>query len=263
MDFNFKKKYGQNFLMDQNILNKIVSLIKDKEDSLVIEVGCGDGRLTKKLCESFSFVLGYEIDNDLKEILPNNLKEYDNKTILFKDFLNTNISEDIKAFNYKNKYVIANLPYYITTPIIEKIIDEKINPDMMILMMQKEVGDRFSAKVDTKDYSSITIYLNYYFDIKKEFIVSRNCFNPRPNVDSVILSFKKKEERIKLKNEELFFKLVKDSFKYKRKNIRNNLKEYDLEKINEILNKYNLDLNSRAEQISIEIFCEISNNLSI
>ena len=262
-NFNFKKKFGQNFLIDENIVNKIISIANDKEDSLVIEIGCGDGRLTKKLCENFSFVLGYEIDNEVRDNLLNNIKDLENNNIIFDDFLSRNLKEDIKKYNYKNIYVISNLPYYITTPIIQKLIDEQININKMILMVQKEVGDRFSAKYNTKEYSSITVYLNYYFDIKKEFIVSKNCFYPKPNVDSIIVSFTSKNNKILLNDEKLFFKLVRDAFKYKRKTIKNNLKDYDLIKIEEILNKNGLNLNTRAEQIPIEIFCEISNYLSI
>lgn len=168
---------------------------------------------------------------------------------------------DIKLFKYDKLYVVANLPYYITTPIIEKIINSKIDADTLVFMVQKEVGDRFSAKVGTKEYSSLSVYLNYYYDIKKEFIVKRNSFLPRPNVDSIVVSFKKKDKMLEVYDEDLFFKLVRDSFKFKRKNIRNNLKEYNLEVIEKVLNKYNYDLNVRAEALSINIFVDIANNL--
>lgn len=158
-------------------------------------------------------------------------------------------------------YVVANLPYYITTPIIEKIISSNINPDILVFMVQKEVGDRLSAKVGTKEYSSLSVYLNYYYDIKKEFILKRNCFLPSPNVDSVVVSFKKKDKMLEVYDEKLFFKLVRDSFKFKRKNIRNNLKEYNLVVIEKVLKKYNFDLNVRAEAISVDIFVDIANNL--
>ena len=127
-------------------------------------------------------------------------------------------------------------------------------------MVQKEVGDRFRAKPNTKDYSSLSVYLNYYFDVKKILDVSRNVFLPKPNVDSIVVEFTKKEQ-VELKNKELFFNLVRDSFKQKRKNLRNNLKNYDLNKIDEILKEHNMDLTYRAEQIPIEMFIEISNKL--
>ena len=128
-------------------------------------------------------------------------------------------------------------------------------------MVQKEVGERFSAKTNSKDYSSITVFLNYYFNIKKEFIVSKNAFVPKPNVDSIIISLNKKENKVYVKNEELFFKLIRDSFKQKRKTLKNNLKDYDFNKIIEILNLHNLPETVRAEQIDLETFAEISNCL--
>ena len=261
-DFRFKKNFGQNFLIDKNITKKIAESIEEKENSLVIEVGCGDGRLTKELCKNYSQVLCYEIDKEVEPYLKDNLKEYNNYSVIFGDFLNKDINRDVENYKFDNLYIIANLPYYITTPIIEKIISSKINPKIMIFMVQKEVGDRFSAKPGTKEYNSLTVYLNYYFNIKKEFIVNRNSFLPKPNVDSIIVSFKRKERTIEVINEELFFKLVKDSFKFKRKTLKNNLINYDLEIINKVLNKYNLDLTVRAEQISLYIFCDIANNLN-
>lgn len=260
--FNFKKNFGQNFIIDKNIIDNIINKCNIEKDSLVIEIGPGAGSLTTKLVEKANKVLCYEIDTTLKPILEENLKGYNNVEIVFKDFLNSNVEEDIKKYNYKKLYVIANLPYYITTPIIEKIIDSNILIDQMVFMVQKEVGDRFVAKPNSRDYNSLTIYLNYYFDIKKEFIVNRNSFMPKPNVDSIVVSFKSKENKNILINETLFFKLVRDSFKFKRKNIRNNLKEYDLNIIENILKKYNFDLTVRAEQLSLEIFCDLANNLS-
>ena len=133
--------------------------------------------------------------------------------------------------------------------------------DKLVVMVQKEVGDRFKAIPGTKDYNSLSIYLNYYFDVKKILDVSKNVFIPKPNVDSIVVEFSKKTDKLKLHNEELFFKLVKDSFVQKRKTLRNNLKGYDLEKIEEVLNKYGFDLSVRAEQLPIEVFIEIANKL--
>ena len=259
IEHNFKKKFGQNFLQDKNIIRKIVEVAKPTKEDLVIEIGPGAGALTEELVKK-SNVLAYEIDKELEETLNNKFKNKNIK-IIFDDFLNRNIKEDLKEFKYNNLYVIANLPYYITTPIINKIIEEKIPVEKMVLMVQKEVGERFSATLGTKDYSSITIFLNYYFNIKKEFIVSKNCFYPKPNVDSIIISFSKKGKKYNIKNEELFFKLIKDSFKQKRKTLKNNLKEYNFEKVEEILLKNNIAIDVRAENISLETFIEISNNL--
>jgi 16S rRNA (adenine1518-N6/adenine1519-N6)-dimethyltransferase len=128
-------------------------------------------------------------------------------------------------------------------------------------MVQKEVGDRFKATPGTKDYNSLSIYLNYYYKVRKLLDVSRNVFIPRPNVDSIVVCFDKREDKLKLNNEDLFFKLVRDSFSFKRKTLRNNLKGYDLEKVLEILKRYNLDLSVRAEALPIEVFVDIANNL--
>lgn len=260
-NFNFKKSFGQNFLKDINLVKKIVNSAEIKEKSLVIEIGPGAGILTKELANVADKVLAYEIDTRLEEILDKNLKEYQNIDIIYDDFLNRNVKEDLKNYSYEHLYVVSNLPYYITTPIITKIIEEKIELERIVIMVQKEVGDRFAAKVGTKEYNSLTVFLNYYFDIKKLFIVNRNNFVPKPNVDSIIVSLNKKEERISLDNPTKFFQLVRDSFKYKRKTLRNNLKNYDLGKIEQVLNKHHLTLSVRAEQLPLEIFIEISNNI--
>ena len=260
-NFTFKKKFGQNFLKDQNILDKIVNKSEVDKDTLVIEIGVGAAALTKTVAPNAYKVLGYEIDTTLKPILEDKLKEYNNIDIIYDDFLNRNVNEDIKKYNYKKLYVIANLPYYITTPIITKLIDDNVNVDKMVVMVQKEVGDRFNAKPDTKSYNSLTVFLNYYFDINKLMDVSRKCFVPEPNVDSVIIELKRKETKYNVKNEKIFFKLVRDAFTHKRKNLRNNLKGYDLEKIENVLKEYNLDLNVRAEHLTIDQFINISNEL--
>lgn len=260
-NFNFKKKFGQNFIVDENIINSIVTKSAIDNETLVIEIGPGAGSLTAKLAESSKQVLCYEIDTTLKEILNENLKQYNNVDIIYQDFLEADVINDIKKYNYNKLYIVANLPYYITTPIIINVIEKKLNVDKMVVMVQKEVGDRFKANVGTKDYNSLSIYLNYYFNVKKLMDISRNIFIPKPNVDSIVVEFTKKENNYNLKNEEIFFKLIRDSFTQKRKTIRNNLKNYDLNKIEEILKKHNQDLSTRAEQITIETFVEIANNL--
>ncbi len=261
-DFKFKKKFGQNFLVDENIVNKIINTISIKDNNLVIEIGCGDGRLTRKLCERFDKVLGYEIDLDVKDRLFETLKVFDNYNIIFEDFLSSSLISDVSKYDYDNLYVMGNLPYYITTPIIEKLVLSGLDFNSMTFMVQKEVGDRIGAKVGTKDYSSLTVFLSYFYDIKKEFIVSRNSFIPRPNVDSMIISFNKRETLYKLIDRDLFFKLVRDSFKFKRKTIKNNLSSYDLNIIDNVLIKYGFNLNTRAEQIPINVFCEMANELA-
>ncbi len=256
-EFKFKKRFGQNFLIDDNILNNIVEKAQIEEDSLVIEIGCGAGALTKKLVNASSSVVGYEIDETLKPILSTI-----DADIIFDDFLKRDVKKDIEKYSYNKLYIVANLPYYITTPIITKIIEDKIPVDKIVIMVQKEVGDRFSAKVNTKDYNSLTLFINYYFDVKKLFTVSKNVFIPKPNVDSVVISLERKSIKYDVKNEEVFFKLIRDSFRQKRKTLKNNLKGYDFNLIKEVLNKNNYNDDVRAEALPIYVFVEISNRLS-
>jgi len=260
--FNLKKMFGQNFIMDENVISAIITKSQIDKDTLVIEIGPGAGSLTYGLAKVAKNVLCYEIDTTLKALLEDNLKGLDNVEIIFKDFLKANVFDDIKKYEYKKIYVVANLPYYITTPIIIKFIEDGIPIDKLVVMVQKEVGDRFKAKPNTKDYNSLSIYLNYYFDVKKILDISKNVFIPKPNVDSIVVEFTKKENLFDLKDKDIFFKLVKDSFNQKRKTLKNNLKSYNLTKIEVILNKYGFDLTVRAEQLPIEVFVDISNNLT-
>jgi len=259
-DFSLKKKFGQNFIVDENLIDSIVNKSMIDNETLVLEIGPGAGSLTYKLAGQAGFVLCYEVDVTLENVLKENLREFNNVNIIFEDFLKADVSNELAKYDFKKIYVVANLPYYITTPILIKIIEDKLNVDKIVVMVQKEVGDRFRAIPGTKDYSSLSVYLNYYYNVKKVLDVSRNVFIPKPNVDSIVVEFSKKE-LVQLNNEELFFKLVRDSFKQKRKNLRNNLKDYNLNKVLEVLNKYGYDLSVRAEQLSIEIFQDIANNL--
>lgn len=259
-DFHLKKKFGQNFICDENLIDAIITKADIDKNTLVIEIGPGAGSLTYKLAHFAKNVLCYEVDTTLKEVLAANLNGLNNVNIVFEDFLKANVLDDIKHYDFDKLYVVANLPYYITTPILIKIIEDELDVDKIVVMVQKEVGDRFKAKPGTKDYSSLSVYFNYYFDVKKILDVSRNVFVPKPNVDSIVLEFNKKEQH-KLNNKEIFFKLVRDSFKQKRKTIKNNLIGYDLDKVSSVLKKYNYDLSVRAEQLDIEVFEEIANKL--
>lgn len=257
----FKKRYGQNFLKDSNVVKRIVDVVSDKEDSLVIEVGVGGGILTRELASSFNNVLAYEIDESLKDEINNRLSSFNNINILYKDFLKTNIKEDIEKYDNRNCYFISNVPYYITSPIIMKLIESNVSFDKIVLMVQKEVGERFSATPGSKNYGAISVILQYFYDIKKEFIVNRGNFIPVPNVDSVIVSFCPSKKNLKVNDINVFKKLVNDSFRFKRKTIKNNLFDYDLTIIKNILEKNGYSLSSRAEEISLCTFCEISNSL--
>lgn len=255
-NFEYKKSLGQNFLIDNNIIKKISDSIKPTSKDLIIEIGPGAGALTKELVKKDAEVICFEIDTRLKEVLES--INSDNLKVNFIDFLKVNLKEYIND-KYEKLYFVGNLPYYITTAIINKIIGES-DPEEITIMVQKEVGDRFAAKPNTREYNSLSVFLQYHFDIVTVCKVSKNCFEPKPKVDSVVVKFIKKEKKY-VKNELHFYKLVKDSFMQKRKNLRNNLKNYDLDKINEVLNKYNKDLTARAESLSIEEFIDISNEL--
>lgn len=259
--FSLKKKFGQNFIVDENIIDAIINKSGVDKNTLVIEIGPGAGSLTYKLALSSGNVLCYEIDTTLKELLQENISECNNVEIIYKDFLQANIKEDLKKYDYDKIFVVANLPYYITTPIIVKIIEDDIPVDKLVVMVQKEVGDRFKAVPGSKDYGSLSVFLNYYFDVKKLMDVSCNIFLPKPNVDSIVVEFKKKENLLELKDRELFFKLIRDSFSQKRKTIRNNLKRYNLEVVETVLNKYGYNLTVRAEQLPLEIFVNLANSL--
>lgn len=252
-ELSAKKSLGQNFLKDNNILNMIADSIKTKDD-LIIEIGPGMGALTKKLINKDSYVIAYEIDERTKEyLLP---LENEKTKIIYKDFLKTDIKEDIKDIEYNNLYVIANIPYYITTPIIEHIISENINVSAMTLLVQKEVAERFSAKPKTKEYGAITVYLNYFFEVEKLFNVKNTCFSPAPKVDSAVVRFTKKENIYDVDNKK-FFKFITECFSQKRKTLKNNLRNYDWNKVKEILDKHNILESCRAEELTLDIFIEI------
>ena len=253
--FKTKKSLGQNFLIDTSIVDRIIKSVDVKGNEKILEVGPGIGYLTKELKSFNSDLTCFEIDLDTKKYLD---KLVDDKTkVIYKDFMQVDLNE---YYNKDDKiHVIANIPYYITTPIIEKIIDSKLNILDMTLMVQKEVADRLSSKPKSSEYGYITVYLNYYFEVNKLFNVDKSCFNPAPKVDSAIIQLKKKD-KVKV-NEEVFFKLIKDSFKLKRKNLRNNLREYDLDKIETILSNHGLSLTARAEELSLDVFIDIANNL--
>lgn len=260
-DVNFKKKYGQNFLKRKAVVERIADVCAITKNDLVIEVGPGGAILTRELARRAGNVLAYEIDIDLEPELNRKLGDFSNVTILFQDFLESNITKDIADFSYENIYFVSNVPYYITTPIVMKLIDSKINFKKICMMVQKEVGLRFTAVPGSKVYGSISVFLNYFYRVKKEFLVSRKEFVPVPNVDSVIISFESREELLPLTDEKLFFQIVRDSFQFKRKNIRNNLKKYNLDVVASVLEKYGYNLSVRAEQLPLEIFIELANAL--
>lgn len=260
-DVKFKKRFGQNFLKDINIVRKIVNVADIDNNSLVIEVGPGGGVMTKELALVAKNVLAYEVDLELKEELEKRVGSCENVEVKFKDFLEANIKDDIEKYQYDKLFFVSNVPYYITTPILLKIIKSNLNFDKVVMMVQKEVGERFASLPGRKEYGAITVLLNYYYDIKLEFKVSRKQFIPEPNVDSVVVSFVPKKERLEVKDVTYFEKIVRDSFQFKRKTIRNNLKNYNIEIVEEVLEKFGYDLNVRAENLEYEVFVELANQL--
>ena len=257
-DFDYKKSLGQNFLIDKNIVNKIINEIDSKESDLIIEIGPGNGAITKALSETLTDVYSFEIDKRLESEL---LKFENSSThIIYEDFLKVDLNEFLKCKKYDRLYFIGNLPYYITTAIVNKIIDES-DAYKIVIMIQKEVAQRYMAKPCTREYSSISVYLQYNFKIEKVCDVKRTSFYPSPKVDSVVLRFIRREKE-KVNNIELFNRLIRDSFRLKRKNLRNNLGKYDLNTIENILKKKNKDLRCRAEELTVEDFIDISNELN-
>lgn len=256
MRFDYKKSLGQNFLKDENIINKISDSINPNKDDLIIEIGPGSGALTKKLVNKESDIICFEIDKRLESILNEIIAS--NLRIIYEDFLKIKISDYIES-KYKRVFFVGNLPYYITTAIINKIIEES-NPYEIVIMIQKEVAQRFMANPKSREYSSISVFLQYYFDISKICNVSKNCFEPVPKVDSIVLKLKRNNKN-KSKNESILFKLIKDSFRQKRKNLKNNLKNYNLEKIEALLNNRNKSLKCRAEELSVDDFIYLSDNI--
>jgi len=250
-----KKSLGQNFLIDNNIIKKIGVSIPAKNNDLIIEIGPGQGALTKELKLKNCQIICYEIDEDMRPILAP--LENDLVKVHYIDILEAKIKKDIENIEYNNLYVVGNLPYYITTKIIKKLINEDLNAEQMIFMVQEEVADRFTASPNTKDYGSITLYFKYFFNLEKLFRVSKHCFNPVPKVESAIITFRKRVDVLDV-DKDMYFKLITDSFKMKRKTLKNNLSNYDFSKILPILNKYGLTERVRAEEIPEEVFAEIS-----
>ncbi len=264
-DFYFKKKFGQNFLIDQNILEGIVNASNITKDVAVIEIGPGIGALTEHLCHNAGKVLAYEIDNNLIPILKNNLDEYDNITVLNKDFLEADVVSDINEYlsDYKEVYLVANLPYYITTPIIMHLLENVKEVTKYTMMMQLEVADRIVSNKGKKDYNNLSIVIQYLANVKKALFVSRNVFMPKPNVDSAVVVFDIKEEIInKANNEQFFFSFVRKSFHNRRKTLVNNINfAYGVskEEVSNLLVENNINPQIRSEALSIDEFVNLAN----
>ena len=260
-----KKQYGQNFLIDKNILKKIVDS-SNIENKNVIEVGPGLGSLTEYLLLKAKKVVCYEIDNDMVNILNNNF-DSTNLTILHTDFLKVDLKQDINDyFNNEEVILVANLPYYITTAILTKVLEESKNIKKIVVMIQKEVAKRLTGKPSTKDYNSLSVLIQYYMDAHILFNVSPKSFIPEPAVDSSVILLERKEELLPLTNEEYFLKFNRAIFVQRRKTLYNNLKSffgYDKEIIEPILIKNGLNLNVRAEELTVSQIVGLSNDFSL
>lgn len=262
-----KKKLGQNFLVNDDILKKIVEISDIKKEDKIIEIGPGLGNLTQYILEKGPKVIAFEIDKNMKEILEKRFNSNSSLQIITEDILKVNIKNYIKD-NEKVK-VIANLPYYITTPIIFKLLEESEYIEQIIIMIQKEVADRLVAKPHSKDYGVLTINVNYKADVIKEFDVPKESFIPLPNVTSSVIKIipnelKRKEYRAI--DENILGKVIKASFAARRKKLINSLcvsgnKEFAKDKIEEIIERLNINKNARAEELAIKDFVGIANEI--
>lgn len=254
-----KKRYGQNFLIDNNIIKKITDEVSSSSD-LIIEIGPGKGALTKELKKKDSYIIAYEIDTDLVTTLEK--LENEKVKVIYKDILTTNIKEDINNINYSELYIVGNLPYYITTPIIEHIIKQNLVFKKFTIMVQKEVADRFMAKPKSKDYGYITLVLKYFFDTFKVCDVSKYSFNPVPKVESAVISFIPKENKEKI-DVDKYFDFLKIIFRQKRKTLKNNVSNiYNWDKIIKVLAKYNISESCRAEELEEQVILDIFKSIS-
>lgn len=265
-DLFAKKKFGQNFLIDINIVNKIVSTSKIDKSTGVIEIGPGIGGMTEVLCQKAGKVLCYEIDSDMVNVLTNELST-NNLKIINEDFLKVDLSKDITYFEGLEKIVVvSNLPYYITTPIIFKLLESDIKISSMFFMVQKEVCDRLTAEPGGKEYGSLSVYIKLKGIAKKEFIVTRNSFYPVPNVDSAIVSIIMNKEDLSANMGPNFLKFVQNIFEQKRKTLVNNIcNNYSIEKteIMKKLNELGFNESIRAEKLSIKDIIDIYQNILI
>ena len=268
--FTFKKSFGQNFLTDTNILQKIVDTAEIDKNVNVIEIGPGIGALTEFLAENAAEVMAFEIDERLVPILEDTLRDHDNIKVINEDVLKADLQTRVKEFKNPNLpiKVVANLPYYITTPILMHLIESKIPFAEFVVMMQKEVADRISAEPNTKAYGSLSIAVQYYMTAKVAFVVPRTVFVPAPNVDSAILKMtRRKQPLVEVKDEDFFFRVSKASFVHRRKTLWNNLTSH-FGKSEEVKNKLEQALENaaikpsiRGEALSISDFARLSDDL--
>lgn len=266
--FNFQKKFGQNFLIDTHVLDKIIKEAGVTKEDCVLEIGPGIGTMTQYLAESAREVIAVEIDKALIPILQDTLSSYDNVTVINEDILKLDIGALVEERNAgKPIKVVANLPYYITTPIIMGLFENHVPMESITIMVQKEVADRMQEGPGSKEYGALSLAVQYYARPEIVALVPPNCFMPRPNVGSAVIRLTRhKNPPVEVKDEAYMFRLIRASFNQRRKTLVNGLKNAsDLnltrEQVEEVLTKMNLSLTVRGETLSLEQFATLSNLL--
>jgi 16S rRNA (adenine1518-N6/adenine1519-N6)-dimethyltransferase len=264
--FNFQKKFGQNFLIDTHVLEKIIAAADVTKDDFVLEIGPGIGTMTQYLCEHARAVAAVEIDKNLIPILGDTLGAYDNVEIINQDILKVDIKKLAEEKNGGRPIkVVANLPYYITTPIIMGLFESHVPIDSITVMVQKEVADRMQVGPGTKDYGALSLAVQYYAEPKIVAIVPPNCFMPRPKVGSAVIRLTRhKEPPVQVADEKLMFRIIRASFNQRRKTLANGLKnsgELTLSKevIEESITELGVPVTIRGEALSLAQFAELSN----
>ena len=265
-NFAFQKRFGQNFLIDTHVLEKIIDSAHITKDDFVLEIGPGIGTMTQYLAESAREVAAVEIDNTLIPILQDTLKDWDNVTVIHNDILKVDIRQlALEKNGGKPIKVVANLPYYITTPIIMGLFENQVPIDSITIMVQKEVADRMQVGPGTKDYGALSLAVQYYAKPQIVTNVPPNCFMPRPKVGSAVIRLERYEKPpVEVKNEKLMFRLIRASFNQRRKTLVNGLKNspeisYTKEQIEKALEACGLPLNIRGEALTLEQFAQLAN----
>ena len=265
--FAFQKKFGQNFLIDSNVLESIIRGAEITKDDFVLEIGPGIGTMTQYLCEAARQVVAVEIDKMLIPILEDTLSEYDNVEVINQDVLKVDIKSLAEEKNNgKPIKVVANLPYYITTPIIMGLFESGVPIDSITIMVQKEVADRMQTGPGSKDYGALSLAVQYYATAKVILNVSATCFMPRPNVGSAVIRLTSHKKPVAVKNEKLMFDIIRASFNQRRKTLQNGLNNasnlsVNKEQVVTALEKMGLPATVRGEALSLEQFAELSNLL--
>lgn len=266
--FSFAKKYGQNFLIDGNIVSNIVKNAGITKEDTVLEIGPGIGTMTQVLCEQAKNVIAVEIDKRLIDVLTFTLRDYDNVTVINSDILKCNIEELCKQYSSNSRLkVVANLPYYITTPIIMELLEKNNNSviESITVMIQKEVAERLGAEPGNKDYGAITLSINYYSDANIVMTVPASCFMPRPNVDSAVIRMDIYDKPpVATMDEVKMFKVIKAAFSQRRKTLVNSVSsstDIAKETILKSLNEMGLSESVRGETLSLEQFAELSDRI--